>query len=149
MPEAVVRLWDQYRHNTTAQEPGLKDDLLPALKEALVGFKGVYLVLDGLDECPSDNNNLRILLSTLNTIYRWSSDQLHMILTSRFISEIHEKLGTLTVIEGNIEIDLQHVLEVEDDIRTFVLAELSEHGNWSEAAKDTVATALISKAEGM
>jgi hypothetical protein len=70
IPDAVFRLWDQYRHNTRAQEPGLKDHLLPALKESLVGFKRIYIVLDGLDECSSENNDLRTLLTTLNSIHQ-------------------------------------------------------------------------------
>ena len=149
MPPAVVRLWDQYRHNTGAQEPGLKDDLLPALKQALVGFKGIYVVLDGLDECPSDNGLLRILLTTLNTICSWSASQLHMLLISRFILEIHEKLSTLTEIDGNAEIDLNLVSEVNSDIRKFIMTELSEHTDWSDKEKDNVAINLIKKAEGM
>lgn len=149
MPPLVTRLWDQYRHNTKAQEPGLKDDLLPALKEALVGFKDIYIVLDGLDECSSDNDNLRTILTTLNTIYDWSSNNLHLMITSRFIGEIHERLSNIMAINGNIEIDLHNVKEVDDDIRKYILAELSEHGAWSEAEKDSVGTALIEKAEGM
>jgi hypothetical protein len=149
MSKAVVQLWDQYRHNTRAQEPGLKDDLLPALKESLVGFKGIYVVLDGLDECSSENNDLRTLLTTLNSMHQWSSSQLHLMLASRFISEIHERISPLLAIQGNVEIDLHRVEEVNEDIRKFVFAELGEHGTWSDAAKETVATALIGKAEGM
>ena len=117
IPKAVIRMWDQYRHNTKAQEPGLKDDLLPALQESLIGFKGIYLVLDGLDECSSTNNDLRTLLTTIRTIYMWSSPQLHMMLASRFVSEIHEKIRPLLAAEGNIEIDLHGAEEVNNDIR--------------------------------
>jgi hypothetical protein len=149
IPPAVLELWDKYRHNAQAQEPGLKDDLLPALEDALVGFRSIYVVLDGLDECPSENGSLRALLATFNTMHGWAAPQLHMFLTSRFILEIHEKLSPLTAINRNVQIDLEQVREVNDDIRKFVMAELSEHGNWSDEAKDTVASALIMKAEGM
>lgn len=149
IPQAVTGLWDRYRNNTAAQEPGLKEGLLPALKESLVGFTDIYIVLDGLDECSSDNYDLRTLLDTLTTIYHWSSDKLHIMLTSRFIVEIHERISPIIAVDGNIEIDLHHVKELNDDIRKFILAELSEHVSWPEAAKEEVATTLIEKAEGM
>jgi hypothetical protein len=149
VPPTVARLWDPYRTNKLAQEPNLKDDLLPALKDALVGFQGIYIILDGLDECPSDNGDLRTLLDTLTTIYNWSATQLHMLITSRFTLEIHAKLSSLMTVEGNVKIDLHHIKEMDNDIRTFILAELGEHSTWPEEANETVATALISKAEGM
>src|ERR1700710_3124110 len=51
-------------------------------------YPAVYLVVDALDECPSDNDQRRILMESLGRVYLASPKGLMLLCTSRKESDI-------------------------------------------------------------
>jgi hypothetical protein len=83
-PDALESLRKFYDGN--AQPPD--DDLLDAIKETTKGFSKVYLVIDALDECPEEDNQRTYLLSMLKKLHSWTQANLHILLTSRMVTNI-------------------------------------------------------------
>jgi hypothetical protein len=87
--------------------------LMTALKEIVEGFDETYIILDALDEC-SDRQEL---LDNVEEIQGWGLSQLHMLLTSRRLTDIEETLNLLT--DSQNRICIQSAL-VDADILTYI-----------------------------
>ena len=110
-------------------------------------FKGVYIILDALDECEDRGK----LLEDIETITGWELENLHILVTSRREKDIEESLDPL--VDGTKKICIQSAL-VNDDIRTYVHKrlrtdqKLKRWQNRSEVQQE-IETVLMSKADGM
>ena len=123
------------------------DELLAILQKMIREFKGIYIVLDALDECEDREK----LLEDIETITGWELENLHILVTSRREKDIEESLDSL--VDGTKKICIQSAL-VNDDIRTYVHKrlrtdqKLKRWQNRSEVQQE-IETVLMSKADGM
>jgi hypothetical protein len=91
------------------------------LADTIHGFSKVYVVLDALDECPSENGEREALLDSLSRILNQGSQNLHLLCTSQKIVDIDAKLESFTSSHSHIEIDLSaHREAVDRDIGLYI-----------------------------
>jgi hypothetical protein len=123
------------------------DELLAILQKMIREFKGIYIILDALDECGDRGK----LLEDIETITGWELENLHILVTSRREKDIEESLDSL--VDGTNKICIQSAL-VNDDIRTYIYKrlrtdqKLKRWQNRSEVQQE-IETVLMSKADGM
>lgn len=150
-PDTPQPILDLSRFQTVNHEPGL--ELLEATLQATTeDFKRIYLVIDGLDECPTTGDERSELLKFIKRIHGWSRPTLHILLTSRREQDIEEALGPLFGTSAGVKVDLErHQREVDRDIGTFIVQKLEspEFNSWPQTTKDNVEKTLTEKAEGM
>ncbi|KAE9376195.1 hypothetical protein N431DRAFT_404374 [Stipitochalara longipes BDJ] len=148
-----VELFHQIR--TLGQRPDQKT-LEKTLLAAVHGFTHVHLVLDALDECPSDIRKRRDLLDSIRRIFEAGSKNLHLLLTSRREDDITAVLNPLisNTSPGNcsVDIDLSTFPDaVEADISFHIDQEFNTEpfNSWPKDVKDEAKSALIKNAGGM
>ncbi|KAJ5091889.1 hypothetical protein NUU61_006759 [Penicillium alfredii] len=141
-------LHDLYRNSTPPV-----DELISCLRRMIERFDQVYLLADGLDECPRSSSEEGVrygpqeeVLETLNTIREWGLSSLHLLVTSRDESEIRAALdpsGEEDVVMKNAEIDR--------DIKNYVSAELNNDKKLQRWFKyhDDIKQALAERARGV
>lgn len=71
------------------------DKLKTALEATIRGFSAVYLVVDGLDECPALSGERECLLDNLRWIIASAPDSVHIFCTSRKDADIDAALSPL------------------------------------------------------
>lgn len=134
LPKSIQNL---YRSN---QQP-TSNNLKFALGQLLITMETVYLVIDGVDES-RPRADLLLLLEDLVTETRFGKIQL--LATSRRYLDIESALSRVS---SPISMDNE---EVDNDIRTFVTAQLDRtFTGWRAAHKATIRDALVEKARGM
>jgi hypothetical protein len=117
------------------------------LKEIVEGFDETYIILDALDEC-SDRQEL---LDNVEEIQGWGLSQLHMLLTSRRLTDIEETLNLLT--DSQNRICIQSAL-VDADILTYIHNRLQndrllKRWRYKPQVQEEIKTTLMKKADGM
>ena len=115
-------------------------------------FNEVYLVIDGVDECPRTGNQRFQLLDVIKHIQTCSLPNTHILLTSRNEQDIEEALKTLFSSPATTKIDLEnHWGEVDSDIGIFIDERLASYkfNGWPDETKRSVKEALREKAGGM
>ena len=110
-------------------------------------FKGVYIILDALDECEDRGK----LLEDIETITGWELENLHILVTSRGEKDIEDSLDSL--VDGTKKICIQSAL-VNDDIRIYVHKRLQTDQKlkrWQDRpeVQQEIETILVRKADGM
>jgi hypothetical protein len=123
------------------------DELLAALQKMIREFKGVYIILDALDECKDKEK----LLEDIETITGWELENLHILVTSRGEKDIEDSLDSL--VDGTKKICIQSAL-VNDDIRIYVHKRLQTDQKlkrWQDRpeVQQEIETILVRKADGM
>lgn len=132
--------------NDGARQPN-SDDLMLVLEGTMKAFDKVYIILDALDEC-SDRHNL---LEKIEKIQNWRLSQLHMLLTSRALTDIEEALEPMIDVKSRICIQNA---AVNADIGVYVdqMLQKDRHlkrwRNHKQAQKE-IRKALKEKADGM
>jgi hypothetical protein len=149
-PDALQSLRQFYDRN--AQPPD--DDLLDAIKATTKGFSKVYLIVDALDECPEEDNQRAYLLSMLKKIHSWTQANLHILLTSRMVTNIALQLKPLfkTTVPGTGVIDVDdHQSDVDGDITVFIDNKLKtgDYPLLNEGIQVEIKNTLVKKANGM
>lgn len=127
------------------------------LEDALVatirGFSDVYIVLDALDECPQTNNERENLLQCIERIRDHDPENLHLLCTSRRVSDIEDVLGPMGRSPSASIIDLWTCKQAVDrDIAFHIDQRLSmdtHSKKWGKEIHSEVNAALIAKADGM
>ena len=128
------------------QQPS-SDDLMQALKNLMKGFHKTYIILDALDECTDRQE----LLEIIEEIQNWQLSGLHMLLTSRKLTDIEDTLNPMTnvntriciqsaAVDADIEIYVRHRLQTDKKLRRWQ--------NHAQAQKEINET-LKAKADGM
>lgn len=123
------------------------DDLMQTLKGLIKDFHKTFIILDALDEC-SDRQQL---LDAIDEIQTWRLSGLHLLLTSRSLTEIENALKPMThlksriciqsaAVDADIEIYVRHRLQTDKNLRCW--------RNRIQAQKEINDT-LKTKADGM
>jgi hypothetical protein len=137
------------------KEKGHRPDrgtLEKTLVDTIHGFTTVYVVLDALDECPSENGEREKLLKSLSRIRNEKSPNLHLLCTSRRVVDIERVLEPMASSYTNIGIDLTaHKKAVDHDIglhidKTF---DMEPFKSWPDPIQAEAKATLIEKADGM
>jgi hypothetical protein len=139
-------------HRDGAQPPS-DDDLVQCLKE-LVNLPGpvpVYLIIDGLDEFPSDaslTSSREELLSLLEDFVEDNYQNVRICVTSRPEHDIQTILEPLAF----KSVSLHNQPEQQQDIRKYIEAFVSNNSsmrNWKQKYRKLVTDALTEGADGM
>ena len=111
-------------------------------------FSDVFIVVDALDECPEKNEEREELLSSVEELHSWSKRELHLLVTSRRLSDIEAVLDpilttpAISIQNEQINVDIQLHIKSE-------LAAISKKRKWSDDLKAEVEDALVKGANGM
>jgi Cdc6-like AAA superfamily ATPase len=89
------------------------EELKKTLQDVLASLSTVYIVIDALDECPSDDGTRRQLLACIRELQ--SCTDLRLMVTSRHIHEITDKFQDATTIE---------VRAHDEDVTRFVTGQM-------------------------
>ncbi|RFU78126.1 hypothetical protein TARUN_4117 [Trichoderma arundinaceum] len=139
------------RYPDGATRPGIE-----ALEAALIatfhGFSAVYIVIDGLDECPASAERGK-LLQSLRKIFTTPADSenLHLFCTSRKEADINAAMTPL-LCHSRIELDILAYRDVlDDDIGRYIDSTLGgdAYTSWPEDIKAEARELLIKRADGM
>lgn len=147
-PIALREAYDQANYGQ--QQPGMKS-IIAMLKDVVVGFENIYLIVDALDECPKSTGERGKLLDTIHEIYGWKMDSMHILATSRREVDIEEYFNCLDSDLGcyaGVGVQGKHV---EQDIIKYIRHRLRhrDYQKWKPALKRDVEIKLASQADGM
>jgi hypothetical protein len=121
--------------------------LLESLKEMMLEFPEVFILIEALDEC----TQRRELMDMLETVAGWQLDNLHLLMTSRKERDI------VISLEGYVEEEDTVCLQrdtVDQDIQRYVQHRLHDDkslAKWNKdaAVRHEIEAALMSGACGM
>ncbi|KAL6802257.1 ankyrin repeat-containing domain protein [Trichoderma sp. SZMC 28012] len=145
---AIKRLHD---YKTKGQRPDTQT-LETALLFSTSGCTAVYVIIDGLDECPLLGGQREQLLKSLRRILTAASDNFHTFLTSRKEPDINLGIRPLLSSPAKIEIDLlNYHYFINNDIRQYINLSLAtdDFKTWPEEVKEEARHLLIQKADCM
>ncbi|OPB42080.1 hypothetical protein A0O28_0031970 [Trichoderma guizhouense] len=145
---AIKRLHD---YKTKGQRPDTQT-LETTLLSSTSGCSAVYVIIDGLDECPLLGGQREQLLKSLRRILAAASDNFHTFLTSRKEPDITLGIRPLLSSPAKIEIDLLNYQQsIDDDIRQYINLALAtdDFKTWPEEIKEEARQLLIQKADCM
>lgn len=128
------------------------ETLEAALTASISGFSAVYVVIDGLDECPLLGGQRDELLKSLRHILSSSLKNFHIFLTSRKEPDIDLEIRDLLSPPLRIEIDLlTHQYMLNEDIRQYIDITLATNKfkSWPPSVKEEARQSLIEKADCM
>lgn len=146
----LVELLREYK--TRGERPDNKT-LEAALIDSTFGFSDIYIIIDGLDECPLINGERGKLLKSLQHILL--NDRLtnhHIFLTSRKEPDIDSKIRALLSPPLRMEIDLLGHQEIlNNDISLYISSTLATDNfkSWTVEVKEDTKQSLIRQADGM
>ncbi|KAL5090457.1 hypothetical protein Trisim1_004354 [Trichoderma cf. simile WF8] len=145
---AIKRLND---YKTKGQRPDTQT-LEAVLLSSTSGYSAVYIIIDGLDECPLLGGQREQLLKSLRRILAAASDNFHTFLTSRKEPDINLGIRPLLSSPAKIEIDLlSHQQAINDDIQQYINLTLAtdDFNTWPDEVKEEARQLLIRKADCM
>lgn len=119
---------------------------------SLCGFSDVRIILDGLDECPFENEQRQKLLDSITRILAASPKNLHLFCTSRKESDIEAAWEPLSKEPHRVVVDSEsHRESLNRDIGIYIdhTLDLAAYQSWPVSIKVEARRALIEKADGM
>lgn len=125
-------------HGDGHEQPSAKS-IHGTLQRVMEGFDHVYIMIDALDECADRVK----LLQWIETMAKWKSDRLHLLLTSRLEPDITRSLESLT---RPVRFEAS---ALKRDIGVFLEAQFSSIPDWNDDTRALVKTTLIEDADGM
>jgi hypothetical protein len=142
-------------HSDGAQSPS-NDDLVRCLKGLLnvQGTPRVYLIIDGLDECPSTSSlpspreRREGVLSFLEELVEARLPNLRICVTSRPEVDINHVLKPLTFRSISLHDESGQKEDIENYIRSVVNTN-RKMGKWTPEHKQLVIDVLTERADGM
>jgi len=164
LPSVVAQLSDQshrhcdilnglyLKHRRGAQKPS-EDELIQCLKDMLTlpNQQPVFLIIDGLDECP-DTSGLpsprEQVLGLLEELVKLSSPNLRLCVTSRPEIDIRRALEPLTPLRISLHEEYGQKLDIIDYV-AFVVRSDVKMRRWRDEDKDLVIETLSERADGM
>jgi hypothetical protein len=131
-----------------------------ALRSGAQDFTGTYVIIDGLDECPSfgddrsGQDQRRALLELLETIHGWNLPNFHLLVTSRREQDIADSFQKLVESQHAQVLDLAintYSKNVNGDIGLFIDEELEKgiFQRLSKELKNDIKNGLVDKADGV
>lgn len=146
LPNSAKQLY--FECNDGHREPSLRD-LVFAFLDVLSSFEDVFVVVDALDECPTEDDERENLLRIIEEIHANSSASLHFLATSRRHFDIEDAIGPLASIQP-IEIE---TAVVDNDIRAYIQSEVQKMRKkqrwWKDDLCQEVEDAVVNGANGM
>jgi ankyrin repeat domain-containing protein 50 len=147
-PQPVKKLGD---YQGKGERPEM-DAFKAALMATVQGFSSVYIVIDGLDECPALKGERRELLEFMQGLASSVPDNLHVFCTSRKETDIAATVAPILKPPTKNALDLnEHRRELDHGIGIYIDSELAktEYQDWPEEIKGETRKALVQKAAGM
>lgn len=119
--------------------------LLEHLRQAVTRTHHTYILLDGLDECPVGDKREQVL-STIQTMRKWSLPGFHLLVTSRDLVDIREALDA----ENRQRVALTND-NIGQDIVTYVSHEIANNPRLKRWAhhRSTIQKRLVQNANGV
>ncbi|OAP62723.1 hypothetical protein AYL99_01950 [Fonsecaea erecta] len=102
----LTRLKDFYNHGTPPVHV-----LLEYLQQAVARCRHIYILLDALDESPEEISRTEVL-SVINNLRQWQLPGLHLLVTSRDVPDIRNRLKVPT-----LQQDVEHISLKTDGIQ--------------------------------
>ncbi|KAL6786735.1 ankyrin repeat-containing domain protein [Trichoderma sp. SZMC 28012] len=149
---AIPQLVKQLGNYKSKGERPDTETLEAALVASTLKLSAVYLIIDGLDECPLLGKQREKLLKTLQNILSNAPKNSHVFLASRKEYDISLKLRALLSPPERIEIDLLIQQEtLNNDIHHYIISTLAtdDFQCWPVDVKEEVKESLIKKADSM
>jgi hypothetical protein len=141
IPEALAQLYDQYQSDH--QQPTTKA-LMGTIPLILEGFHHVYLVLDGLDECPERTK----LTDWIAEFISGKANKLHVLVASRKEHDMIEHLGSL--IPKSVDIEEGVIDDIGMYLRETLETDLQlTKKKWPPEVQEEIRTTLMERANGM
>ncbi|GAB1739832.1 hypothetical protein NU219Hw_g4767t1 [Hortaea werneckii] len=142
--DSFARLQQAY-DSPNRGRPG-KDELEKILLLSLQTYDQVFLALDALDESPEENDTRQTMLEQLERLVQNASN-VKLLATSREVHDIQESMGMLKAERINVADS-----KVDEDIRKYVVSELSKDRRLSRLSEKTtslIEDTLSAQADGM
>jgi len=140
IPQFLLELYQSHLNSSK----GIDDDVLvEAFRELLRTFKGVYIVLDALDESSECKDVLRFI----ENVQDWSLSQVHLLITSRQWTEIEESFEIIIpdrICLQDSKINQDIVIYIEEK-----LANDKVMAKWPQDVRQQVRNKLVAEAQGM
>ncbi|KAI9657547.1 MAG: hypothetical protein M1831_004163 [Alyxoria varia] len=143
VPDGVRDVYQQYEHSCPPMT-ALKLALLSVLKD----ISPVYIIIDAMDECPAHSGERGKLLDLLQEMMASAAPNLHILLTSRKVQDIEQKIARLG--SGHVLGILEE--DMGGDIRSHVQTQLASDSTlsrWPQSTRQEIEDVLTSKANGM
>jgi hypothetical protein len=150
-PNTPQSVQDLGQYKEKGQRPDM-ETLEDTLVATIHGFSDVYVVIDALDECPYENGERQKLLASICRIYKKTSQNLHLLCTSRKEVDIAKAMTPLLAISSNTTIDLLIYKEaIDHDIGLYIdkTFDSSDFVDWPKAVKQEARATLTENADGM
>ncbi|KAF4634189.1 hypothetical protein G7Y89_g3916 [Cudoniella acicularis] len=114
------RCWQINPIANYGQQKPIQESLITVLKAILAGFEHVYIVIDGLGECPKGEGQRDELLALIHEIYGLKLSCLHILLASKREIDIEDSFNKLPARLGcATEVSVRGA-HVEQDIRNYL-----------------------------
>ena len=130
------------------------DDALLSCLEMMVKTKGlpiVYIIIDGLDECPSDSgvkSHREWVLELVNKLVDLQLPNVRICATSRPEADIQTALASRASHTVSLHGEAGQKKDIADYVKSVVNSD-RKMGRWRENDKEMVITILSQKADGM
>jgi len=115
------------------------------------GLPTVYIIIDGLDECPSDSgvkSHRERFLELVEKLVDLQLPNVRICATSRPEADIQTALESLTSHAVSLHGEAGQEKDIADYIR-FIIDSVTEMRRWRENDKEKAITVLSQKADGM
>jgi len=129
------------------------DELLNCLEKMIKteGLPTVYIIIDGLDECPNDSGvkpHREWVLELVNKLVDLQLPNVRICATSRPEADIQTALASLASHSISLHGEAGQKKDIADYVR-FIVNSDRKMRRWRENDKETVITILARKADGM
>jgi hypothetical protein len=139
-------------HEQGSEQP-TNDSLSECLKHMLmiIKHKPIYLIVDALDECPSDSgvpSSREKVLELVKELVELSHQNLRLCITSRPEFDIHATLQPLATQQVSIHDEIGQQQDIIDYVTSVVHSD-KKMKKWRDDDKNMVVDKLTGKADGM
>jgi hypothetical protein len=146
-PSTLQLAYDQANYGQ--QQPTFKT-LMVMLKEVILGFENIFLVVDALDECPRHDAEREAVLNVLHEVHSWNMSSMHVLATSRREIDIQDSFDNILE-QSNHAQSLSLEGQIADDIKKYIQHRLGHRifQKWRPELKQDVERQLSAKADSM
>jgi hypothetical protein len=147
IPQRIHELYAQSNHGMN--QPHL-ENVLEMFKVVVDDFDDIYIIIDGLDECPKTDSERARLLDIIKDIRNWNIPSMHIFVASRQERDILDEFNTFAPAD-HVRIPADGN-QVQKDIELFIQKKLSEDkrcSRWKPALKAFVQERISTRAGGM
>ena len=142
IPGALLDVYTRYKH-----EDPPECGLIAALRSIIEKMGETYIIIDALDECPSNRGERAKLIAMLDRFKEFNLLNLHILTTSRKEPD----LDGLAQMVSSSPVNIQSS-EVDKDIQLHVQNQLSTNpklSRWPLIIREEIETTLVRGASGM